>query len=195
MSAKSGKIRTQTREKAKVLRDRIDRPVVVTGMMGAGKSRIGRLLAQALGLTFIDTDSEVESAAGCTVADIFERFGEKTFREAESRAMRRALESGPCVIATGGGTLMNAGLADLVADKAFSLWLRAEPDLILARTAEQGTRPLLRADDPGAVLRDLIAQRTPVYARADAIVDVHDAPVEKTLHDVVEALHDFFFKA
>lgn len=188
MTLKAGKIRSKTKEKAKDLLGRIDRPIAMVGMMGAGKSRIGRLLAQTLELPFYDTDSDIESAAGCSVAEIFSRFGEKVFREAEVKTMRRLLDAGPCVIATGGGTLMNEGMAERVRGKALSLWLRADPQVILARV-DPASRPLLAGGDPAAIVQDLMEKRAAVYARADLVVDVHDVPVEQTLYDVLEKIH------
>lgn len=188
-----GKIKKRVREKAKAIVGKVDRPVVVVGMPGSGKSRIGRLLAQALEFPLFDTDQEIESAAGCSVAEIFERFGEKAFRDSEIRVMRRILsDSGPCIVATGGGTLMNEGVADLVRGKAFSVWLRAEPDLILSRTAQQGGRPLLAGGGPEKILRDLMERRYPVYARADLTIDVRDVPAEQTLYEVLEKLDACF---
>lgn len=188
-----GKIKKLAREKAKTVVRKIDRPLVVVGMPGSGKSRIGRMLAQVLGLPLRDTDQEIESAAGCSVAEIFERFGEKAFRDSEIRVMQRILsDSAPCVVATGGGTLMNEGVADLVRDNAFSLWLRAEPDLILSRTVQQGGRPLLAGSDPEKILRDLMERRYPVYAKADLTVEVRDVPAEQTLYEVLEKLDACF---
>ncbi len=193
MDHETGKIKKQVREKAKAVARKIDRPVVVVGMPGSGKSRIGRMLAQALGFPLRDTDQEIESAAGCSVAEIFERFGEKAFRDSEIRVMRRILsDSAPCIVATGGGTLMNEGVADLVRERAFSLWLRAEPELILSRTAQQGGRPLLAGDNPEKILRDLMERRYPVYAGADLAIDVRDVPAEQTLYEVLEKLDACF---
>lgn len=193
MDHEAGKIKKQVREKAKAVARKIDRPVVVVGMPGSGKSRIGRMLAQALGFPLRDTDQEIESAAGCSVAEIFERFGEKAFRDSEIRVMQRILsDSAPCIVATGGGTLMNEGVADMVREKAFSLWLRAEPELILSRTAQQGGRPLLAGDNPEKILRDLMERRYPVYAGADLAIDVRDVPAEQTLYEVLEKLDACF---
>lgn len=170
---------------------KIPHPLVLIGMPGAGKSRIGRMLAQALELPFIDTDAEVESAAGCRVSEIFERFGEKTFRDAEARILCQALDGPVCVISTGGGAPMSPGIADLIGEKALSLWLRADTALLAARTAGQGGRPLLAGQDPEKRLKDLSEKRYAVYAKADLTVDVRDVPAEETLYDVLGKLDDY----
>jgi shikimate kinase len=156
------------------------RSVVLVGMMGAGKSSVGRKLAQRLALPFVDADTEIEAAAGMTIPEIFEVRGEADFRAGEARVIARLLESGPQVLATGGGAFMNADTRCLIGQKAVSIWLRAEFDVLMRRIKRRNDRPLLRTADPEATLRALIDQRYPVYALADLTIESRDV-----LHDVI----------
>lgn len=167
---------------------RISRPVVLVGLMGAGKSCIGRKLAESLSLPFMDSDSEVEEAAGCEVRDIFEVYGEPAFRDCERRVIQRLLQGGPAVIATGGGAFMDPETREEVKAHAISMWLRAEPEVLHQRTKRSRHRPLLAKDDPLQVLKDLAAQRYPVYAEADIIIDTGNEGLEKTLQKAIDAL-------
>lgn len=166
----------------------LDRPVALVGLMGAGKSVIGRRLAQRLGVPFVDADHEIEVAAGCTIAEIFERFGEAEFREGEARVIARLLDEGPKVVATGGGAFMTDGTRALIKDKAVSLWLKADLDLLVRRTAGRTHRPLLNQGDPRQILAALMDKRYPVYAEADVTVSVSDEPPDATTRRVQEAL-------
>jgi shikimate kinase len=166
----------------------IARTVALVGLMGAGKSSIGRRLAQRLKLPFIDADAEIEAAAGATIEEIFERHGEGAFRDGERRVIARLLEGPAQVLATGGGAFMDPATRALLRDRAVTIWLRAELDLMLARVARRSNRPLLKAGDPRAVLERLMAQRYPVYAEADITVDSLDGPPEATLEQVIAAL-------
>ena len=162
--------------------------IVLVGLMGAGKSCIGRKLAQRLRLPFVDADSEIEAAAGCSISEIFEQHGEQAFRDGERRVIARLLEDGPQVIATGGGAYMDPETRKAIAANATSVWLRAGLDLLVRRTSRRNTRPLLKTGDPEEILGRLIEQRYPVYAEADVVVDSLDAPPEKTVKRVLDAL-------
>ena len=162
--------------------------VVLVGMMGAGKSAIGRRLATQLGLPFVDGDTEIEKAAGCSIADLFAAHGEAAFRDGERRVMARLLAGPACVLATGGGAFMDPDTRAAVAAAGVSVWLRADVDTLLARTARHKDRPLLNDGDPRQVLERLATERAPTYALADITVDSNDRPVEETTDAVIEAL-------
>jgi shikimate kinase len=166
----------------------VDRPIVLVGLMGAGKSCIGRRLAARLGLAFIDADREIEQAAGCSIPEIFERHGEAAFRDGERRVILRLLESGPHVLATGGGAFMDARTRQAIRDKALSIWLRADLELLARRVQRRNDRPLLQVADPRAKLAELMAERYPIYAEADITVDSQDGPPEATVERVLAAL-------
>lgn len=165
-----------------------DRPVALIGLMGAGKSAIGRRLAARLGVPFVDADHEIERAAGCTIAEIFQRFGEGEFREGEARVIARLMENGPGVIATGGGAFMTESTRTLIKEQATTLWLKADLDLLVRRTAGRTHRPLLNRGNPRQVLADLIDRRYPVYAQADVVVEVSDENPDVTTQRVRDAL-------
>jgi shikimate kinase len=164
------------------------RSVVLVGMMGAGKSSIGRRLAARLGIPFTDADAEIEAAAGMTIPDIFATRGEADFRAGEARVIARLLESGPQVLATGGGAFMNEATRAAVAAKGISVWLKAEFEVLMRRIKRRQDRPLLKTEDPGATLRRLLAERDPVYATADIGVQSRDVPHEKIVDEIIEAL-------
>jgi shikimate kinase len=167
---------------------RVTRTVALVGLMGAGKSSIGRRLAQRLGLPFIDADSEIEAAAGSTIEEIFQRHGEAAFRDGERRVIARLLESPTHVLATGGGAFMDPSTRALLRARTISIWLRADIELMLARVGRRGNRPLLKRGEPRAVLEQLMAQRYAIYAEADLTVDSIDGPPEATLERVLAAL-------
>jgi shikimate kinase len=167
---------------------RVPKTIALVGLMGAGKSSIGRRLAQRLGLPFIDADSEIEAAADATVEEIFQRHGEAAFRDGERRVIARLLDSPVHVLATGGGAFMDASTRALIRARAVSVWLRADIELMLARVGRRSNRPLLKGGDPRAVLEQLIAQRYPIYAEADITVDSVDGPPDATLERVTAAL-------
>ncbi len=164
------------------------RTIVLVGLMGAGKTNIGRRLAARLGLPFIDADAEIEAAAGETIEEIFKRHGEAAFRDGERRVIARLLDGPVHVLATGGGAFMDAQTRERIRERGISVWLRAEIDTLLARVARRDNRPLLKAGDPRAVLTALMEKRHPVYAEADLIVDSIEGPPELTLNRVIEAL-------
>ena len=170
---------------------RLGRPVVVIGLMGAGKSSVGAKLAELLGAPFKDSDAEIESAANMTVPEIFERFGEPHFRDGERKVIARLLQGKPKVLATGGGAFMNAETRALIKDKAVSVWLKADLDLLVSRTAGRTHRPLLNKGNPREILAGLIQARYPVYAEADVHVvsrggRTHEAMARK----IIAALED-----
>lgn len=169
----------------------VDRPLVLVGLMGAGKSCIGRRLAQRLRLPFVDADREIEQAAGCSIPEIFARHGEQAFRDGERRVILRLLESPPFVLATGGGAFMDPRTRAVIREKAISIWLRADLDLLVRRTGRRGDRPLLQVDDPRAKLAELMTTRYPIYAEADLTVDSQDGPPDATLERVLAALAEF----
>jgi shikimate kinase len=167
------------------------RSVVLIGLMGAGKSSVGRRLAKALGLPFIDADEEVAKAAGCPIEDIFERFGEAAFRDGEERVIQRLLNDGPQVLATGGGAYMNARTRARIAERGVSVWLRADLDVLVRRTKGRRGRPLLKTEDPRPTLEKLMQERYPVYAGTDIVVDTNDEPHEVTVNKIISALDRF----
>ncbi|MEM6490775.1 MAG: shikimate kinase [Pseudomonadota bacterium] len=164
------------------------RSVVLVGMMGAGKTAVGKRLARRLGADFIDADSEIEAAAGCSVSDFFARHGEPAFREGERKVIARLLRRPPCVIATGGGAFVDVETRAAVKAGAVSVWLRADLDTLARRTAKRDTRPLLREGDPRATLKRLMDERHPSYAEADIVIDTDDGPTEDTATAVEAAL-------
>ncbi|MBC7578473.1 shikimate kinase [Tardiphaga sp.] len=170
------------------------RSVVLVGMMGAGKSTIGRRMAQRLRLPFVDADNEIEAAAGMSIPDIFEVHGEPHFRDGEARVIARLLESGPILLATGGGAFMREETRDRIRDRAISMWLKADADVILRRVRRRADRPLLKADDPSAVIARLIELRHPFYAQTDITLDSRDVPHEKIVDEGVIALHEHLFR-
>ena len=170
---------------------RLVRPVVLIGLMGAGKSSVGARLAELLGVRFRDSDAEIEKAANMTVPEIFERYGEGYFRDGERKVIARLLGGKPKVLATGGGAFMNEDTRGLIAERAVSVWLTAELDLLVNRTVGRTHRPLLNQGDPRAVLAGLIETRYPVYALADVQVEslpgqTHDSMARR----IVAALED-----
>src|SRR6187397_721438 len=159
--------------------------LVLVGMMGAGKSSIGRKLAQRLGLPFVDADSEIERAAGMSISDIFAEHGEPYFRAGEARVIARLLDAGPQVLATGGGAFMHPQSRDAIRAKAISIWLKAEYDVLMKRIKRRGDRPMLKTEDPGETLRQLMQERDPVYAEADVIVHSRDVPHEIIIAEII----------
>ena len=165
-----------------------DRSVALVGLMGAGKSTVGRRLAARLDLEFVDADAEIEEAAGCSISEIFERHGERAFREGERRVIARLLDNGPRVLATGGGAFMDAETRRRMKAKAVTVWLRAELDLLLSRVARRDNRPLLQQGDRRAIMQRLMAERYPVYAEADIAIDSNEGPHDAVVERIVAAL-------
>lgn len=170
---------------------KIDKTVVLVGLMGAGKSAIGRRLAPRLGLPFVDADAEIEKAAGSSIADIFERHGEAAFRDGERRVIARLLDGPPYVLAAGGGAFMDDSTRALIAERAISVWLRADVDILVARVSRRSHRPLLKGGEPRQILEELKKRRDPVYATADIIVESTSLQASETVDQVVAALRAF----
>ncbi|MCC5981835.1 MAG: shikimate kinase [Oceanicaulis sp.] len=177
-------------DRARIARQ-LDRPVVLAGLMGAGKTTVGRRLAERLGWPFRDSDHEVEAAAGRSVADIFADFGEAAFRDGERKVITRLMEDeSRAVIALGGGAFINDETRALIAERAVSVWLHADIDILMERVGKRDTRPLLHTDDPRAVMEKLIEERTPIYAQADIHIHSHGDPHETSVAAIIEALAD-----
>ena len=177
-------------EAVAAIRNRLGRrSIVLVGMMGVGKSSVGRRLAARLGIPFADADTEIEKAAGMSIADIFARHGEADFRSGEARVIARLLESGPQVLATGGGAFMNVKTRDAIRAKGVSIWLKAEFEVLLRRISKRrNERPLLQTDDPAETLRTLLAEREPIYAQADLTVHSRDVSHDAIIADIMTAL-------
>jgi shikimate kinase len=165
------------------------RSVVLVGMMGAGKSTIGRRLSARLRLPFLDADSEIEAAAGMSIPDIFETHGEPHFRDGEARVIARLLDSGPAVLATGGGAFMREETRNRIRERAVSIWLKADADIIMRRVKRRADRPLLQTADPAATVGRLMEEREPVYAHADLTIWSRDVPHEKIVEECIDALY------
>lgn len=187
--------RTQSRKRAdieansKAIRACLgERSVVLIGLMGAGKTAIGRRLAARLRLDFVDADTEIEHAAGKSISDIFADHGEAHFRDGERRVIARLLGGGPQVLATGGGAYMNEETRKLIAERGVSVWLKADFKVLMERVARREHRPLLKTDDPEGVMKRLMDERYPVYASADITVKSRDVPHEAIVGEIINAL-------
>jgi shikimate kinase len=168
------------------------RSIVLVGMMGAGKSTIGRRLSARLRLSFLDADAEIEAAhAGMTIPEIFAAHGEPYFRDGEARVIARLLDGGPAVIATGGGAFMREETRGRIRSKAVSLWLKADADIIMKRVKRRADRPLLQTADPAATVGRLIEEREPVYQHADLTIWSRDVPHEKIVDECIDALYEW----
>ncbi len=165
-----------------------ERSIVLVGLMGAGKTSIGRRLAEKLGLPFVDADHEIVAAAGKSIPDIFAEHGEAHFRDGERKVIARLLENGKQVLATGGGAFMNEETRAGIKHHGVSIWLKADVETLLERVAKRGGRPLLEGEDPEGVLRRLAEQRYPIYALADITVESTNAKHQNTVNDVIRAL-------
>ena len=166
------------------------RTVALVGMMGAGKSSIGRRLATRLNVPFKDADTEIESAAGCSISEIFERYGEPAFRDGERKVIARLLGEPPHVMATGGGAFIDPDTRARMKAGAVTIWLRAPIDVLLARTGRRDSRPLLKNGDPRETLARLLAERGPTYAEADYTLDSEDGPHAQSVDRIVTLLTD-----
>jgi len=167
------------------------RSIVLVGLMGAGKSTVGRRLASRLGLLFKDADNEIEAAAGLTIPDIFAIYGEPSFRDGEERVIARLLKAGPLVLATGGGAYLRDATRARIREQAVCVWLKADLDVLMRRVRKRGNRPLLQTEDPEETMRTLMEVRHPVYAEADVVVMSRDVSHDRVVEDVMEALISF----
>ena len=187
-----GEVQTEAvrsdRKVAETYRFAPSRTIVVVGLMGAGKSKVGRRLALRLGLPFFDSDPEIETAAGETIEEIFANRGERVFREGERRVIARLLAQPVHVLATGGGAFMDPATRELVARRGVSLWLRADLDVLVSRVLRRSNRPLLKQGDPRVILTELIERRYPLYAEADVVVDSGEGSPEATVTRAIAAL-------
>ena len=168
-----------------------NRCLVLVGLMGAGKSVIGRMVAGHLGLPFIDSDHEIERVSRMTISELFELYGEEEFRSLEARVMARLMKSGPQVLSTGGGAFIDPATRALIKSEAVSLWLKADFDVLWERVKKRDSRPLLRTSDPQQTLRALMERRYPIYAEADLVVQSRDVKKEVVAGEVVETLARF----
>jgi shikimate kinase len=179
-------------ETAAVLAALGSRSIVLVGMMGVGKSSIGRRLATRLGIPFVDADTEIEKAAGMSITDIFAHRGEADFRSGEARVIARLLDSGPQVLAAGGGAFMNDATREAIRAKGVSVWLKAELDVLLRRISKRrNERPLLQTGDPEATLRALLVEREPTYAQADLTVQSREVAHDAIVSDIIAGLGSF----
>ncbi|KUO58708.1 MAG: shikimate kinase [Alphaproteobacteria bacterium BRH_c36] len=166
------------------------RSIVLVGLMGCGKSAIGRRLASALELPFVDADEEIEKAAGKSIGEIFEDHGEVEFRDGERKVIARLLNNGPQVLATGGGAYMDPETRARVAEKGISVWLKADLPVLLRRVARRDNRPLLKTGNPSEVMSRLMRERYPTYAEADIVAESREVPHEQIVSEIVEKLHE-----
>ena len=169
----------------------LPRTVALVGLMGAGKSAIGKRLAARLDLPFVDADDEIERAAGCTISEFFEKYGEQEFRAGERRVIARLLDQPPLVLSTGGGAYIDNETRALMRTKAITVWLRAELDVLFDRVKKRTHRPLLRQGDPKEILDRLMQQRYPIYAEADLTVESTAQPADRTTEQVIDALRTY----
>jgi len=180
----------QTSPEADILSSLGARSIVLVGMMGVGKSTIGKRLAGRLGLRFFDADVEIEVAhAGMTIPEIFTTHGEPYFRDGEARVIARLLEGGPIVLATGGGAFMREETRTRIAAKAISIWLKADHDVIMRRVRRRADRPLLQTADPEGTVTRLLTEREPIYGHADLTIASRDVPHDRIVDETIETLH------
>ena len=188
MSESAAQTAASTPQEAEISAALGRRSVVLVGMMGAGKSTIGRRLAARLRLPFLDADIEIEAAACMSIPDIFATHGEPYFRDGEARVIARLLDNGPAVIATGGGAFMREETRNRIRDKAVSIWLKADADVIMKRVKRRADRPLLQTEDPAATVSRLLEAREPVYQSADLTIWSRDVPHDRIVDECLDAL-------
>ena len=171
----------------------VEKPIVMVGLMGAGKTSVGRALARRLGMPFVDADKEIEAAAGCSVVDIFSMYGEEEFRRAEQRVIARIFDTPPSlkVISTGEGAFITPAVREMVLGRTLSIWLKADLDLLVKRTNFRDTRPQLLHADSRKILAQLIEERYNIYAKADITVETSDESLRKTLDKVIAAIKEY----
>lgn len=175
----------------KTLKARLKRPIVMIGMMGAGKTRIGRALSHALTLPFYDSDAIIEEKAGCSIAEIFERDGELKFREVESSTIIELIDQGPGIISTGGGAMMNARTQEHVLERGLAVWVYCDLDVTLERLQGDTSRPLLQAPDPKSVLEKLMTEREEIYKKAPLVCNTTHQPAEHAVANLIDEISEF----
>ena len=177
------------------IKEKLNKPIVIVGLMGAGKTSVGKMISKKLSLPFVDSDSEIVNSAGCSVVDIFSIYGEQEFRRVEDRVINRILSDEKIkVLSTGEGAFIIDSVRQLTKEKAITIWLKADLDLLVKRTSFKDTRPLLLNYDSSKILKKLIEERYPIYANADITVETKDEPTYKTTQNVLKALHSFLKK-
>lgn len=181
-------------QKIEVIRARLNRPVALIGMMGAGKTRLGKILSERLHLPFVDSDEEIEKAAGLSIPEIFEKFGEPYFRDGERRVIKRLIEEGGHIISTGGGAVMNPDTAQELWHDAIAIWVKADIDVILERTSRNDKRPLLKNGNPRETLTRLMEIRYPIYQHAHITVQSCNGPGDEVVHQAINGLYEFLTK-
>lgn len=169
----------------------LTRPLVLVGLMGAGKTTIGRRLAKEIGLDFVDSDAEIVEAAGCSISDIFALYGEAIFRDLEQRVLQRLVAGEPVVLATGGGAFMNPAIREAIRAHGISLWLKADVDVLEDRVSRKNTRPLLETGDKRAILTKLVEERYPVYSLADLSVNSGKGSHETVVAEIISILETY----
>lgn len=172
------------------IKDELRTPIVLVGMMGAGKSHVGSALARQLDLEFFDSDKLVEERAGCSVSEIFERFGEEKFRESEKNVILNLLNGPPCVVATGGGAIANEETLHAIKEKSLSVWLNPDIDILVERVDGRGGRPLLDGQSPKEKLSELLDKRKAMYAQADITLDIHEDNKAETMKRLIKLLSE-----
>lgn len=173
------------------IKSTLDRPIVMIGLMAAGKTRIGKELASVLGVEFADADEEIEKAAGMSIADIFECYGEGHFRDGERRVMSRLIDNTPKVVATGGGAVMDKATADLIFGNAIAIWVRADINTLVERTSQNNKRPLLKDGNPHDILKRLADVRYPIYQKAPIMLETDEGPMNKIIETTLGLLQDY----
>ncbi|MDD7909333.1 shikimate kinase [Pseudovibrio exalbescens] len=188
MTAIENKAAARKQRAAKIVKRLHGKTIVLVGIMGCGKSTVGRRLAQYLSLPFVDADAEIEVAADRSISEIFAEHGEAYFREGERRVIARLLQEGPQVLATGGGAFMNDETRGNIKNNGISVWMRAELPIIMARVRKRPTRPLLQTADPEATMKKLMSEREPIYAQADMTIWSRDVSHEAVMEEILQAL-------
>ncbi len=165
-----------------------EKPLILVGLMGCGKSTIGKMLGRALSIPFFDSDDEIEKASGRSISEVFAEFGEEEFRRGELKVISRILSGPQCILATGGGAFVQEETRNIIKEKGVSVWLKADLDILMERVLRKNTRPLLQTDDPRAVMEKLIKERYPLYEKADYIFQTEETSKENVLHGVLDLL-------
>lgn len=191
LAAMTQSAQSMTSSKINALRARIDRPIALVGLMGVGKSSVGRRLAAVLDRDFVDADEEIEKAAQRTVSEIFEEFGEASFRDGERRVIARLIEEKRGVIATGGGAFVDDETRSLILDQAIAVWIDCSIETLVERTSRRDTRPLLKTGDPHEILSRLASEREPFYSQSPIRVESKDGPHEDTVTSILEGLNQW----